>query len=205
MEDEEPADRIEAHATKLRELDDEGFLAAIAGIEPLPDADDLDPAWDDDAFLRAELLIAVADEIGRRGAVGGIVPLYERAPRGDAFEMMQSLRHGPEQAVGEDTPRLVHIMRGLARNSRPGTRRWAIEELGELADGAAFPEVLAALNDEVPEVRAAACIAAGHLDGLDAPSISRLEERLTALVGDPVPNVSDWATECLGWLKERSA
>lgn len=68
----------------------------ITALEPLPDADDDDPAWLRDAtWERAEFLLAAADAIGERRLVRAIAPLFQRAAVGDGYEMMQGLRHGP--------------------------------------------------------------------------------------------------------------
>lgn len=186
-----PADRIDQHRTTFARLSDAEVLARLAGLEPLPETDDLDPAWDDDAFDRAEKLIAFADEVGERRLVEGIAPVFERAALGDAFEMMQSIRHGPEKAVAGDWPRLTGIMRPLASHSRPGTRRWAIRELGLLRDPSGLPELLAGIDDQTDLVRYQAYSSLGMLDGVLEGDVREDVRRLVAAraLADPSDEV----------------
>lgn len=98
----------------------------------------------------------------------GIAPVFERAALGDAWEMMQPIRHGPERAVAPDWSRLTAIMRPLVGHHRAGCRRWAVRELGILRDPAGLPELIGALKDPQDLVRAEACMSLGMLsDALD--------------------------------------
>lgn len=59
------------------------WLPALRASSPLPDADDDDPAWLDDAtWDRAEFLLAAADAIGGRQLLRAIAPLFQRAALG---------------------------------------------------------------------------------------------------------------------------
>lgn len=90
------------------------LIARIRGLEPLPDADDDDPARLEDAtWDRAEFLLAAADAIGGRRLVRGHRPLFQRPALADGYEMMQGLRHDPERAVTPDWQLLTSIMRSL--------------------------------------------------------------------------------------------
>ena len=126
-----PADGIGHHREAIERLSDDELIARIEGTEPLPDADDDDPAWLEDAtWDRAEFLLAAADAIGERRLLRAIAPLFERAAIGDGYEMMRGLRHGPERAADPDWPALAGIMRPLTHHRRAGCRRWAVRELG---------------------------------------------------------------------------
>jgi len=58
----------------IERLPDEELIARLKDLEPLPDADDDDPArLDDAAWARTEFLLAAAEAIGER-----------RLPRGSA-------------------------------------------------------------------------------------------------------------------------
>lgn len=198
MTDDSPARRIADHAARLAALPEAEVLRTLEAVEPLPNVPDLDPAWDDAAFERAELLAAVADEIGRRRLVEAIAPLYERAALDSAFEMMLSFRHGPEKAVAPEWGRLTAIMRPLAGHPRSGTRRWAVEELGILRDRDGLPELLAALGDPEPFVRAAACGSVEMLSAeLDAGEVETCRALIAGLADDPSADVRSAAAHAL--------
>jgi hypothetical protein len=153
-----PWDRITAHRASFVGRSDSEIVAGIRSLEPLPDADESDPVWDDANLQRVEFLIALAYEVGDRRLTAGIAPLYERAALGDVFDMMQGIRHGPERAVEPELSRLTAIMRPLAKHERAGCRRWAVRELGILRDPSAFGDLLVALDDAEEKVRAEACM-----------------------------------------------
>ena len=153
-----PAEGIRRHREILDRLADDIFIERLLALPPLPQTDDDDPAWDDDeTWDRAEQLIAFADAIGDRGLTDAIPPLFERAALGDAYEMMRSIRHGPERAVGGDRQSLVQVMIPLVSSRNPGCRRWAVRELGTLRDPATLPIVLNATADPEAWVRDEAC------------------------------------------------
>jgi hypothetical protein len=153
-----PAEGIRRHRAALDRLSDEELIERLCEMPPLPQVPDEDLVWADDAtWERAELLIAFADAIGDRQLIAAIGPLYEHAALGDAFEMMQGIRHGPERAVAPDWDILVEIMKPLVRHSRAGCRRWAIRELGLLRDVATIPVLMEALTDVEPWVRQEVC------------------------------------------------
>lgn len=174
-----PADGIRRHRQTIEPLSDDELIARIEGIEPLPDADDDDPAWLDDAtWDRAEFLLAAADAIGERRLLRAIAPLFQRAALGDAYEMMQGLRHGPERAAAPDWQALTSIMRPLVRHHRAGCRRWAVRELGILRDPQAVGELVSALADEQPLVRSEACTSLGMLGEAVPASRQQIRARL---------------------------
>jgi HEAT repeats len=158
-----PADGIQRHRSVIDRMSDDELLAYLETIEPLPDADDDDPAWLDDAtWDRLELLLAVADAIGERRLVRAIAPLFARAALGDGYEMMQGLRHGPEHAVASHRD-LAEILVPLLRHSRAGSRRWAVRELGILRELNTLVYLLSALEDPEPLVREEACMSVAML------------------------------------------
>jgi HEAT repeat protein len=164
MDERAPADGVRRHREVIGLLSDDELMARIEGLRPLPDADDDDPAWLEDAtWDRAEFLVAAADAVGERQLLQAIAPLFQRAALGDGYEMMQGLRHGPERAVAPDWQLLTSIMRPLTRHQRAGCRRWAVRELGILRDPPALDDLVAALGDEEPLVRSEACTSLGML------------------------------------------
>jgi len=169
MNERAPADGISRHRQVIGSLSDDELIARIESTEPLPDAGDDDPAWlEDAAWDRAEFLLAAADAIGER-LLTAIAPLFQRAALGDANEMMQGLRHGPERAAAPDWHALTAIMSPLTRYDRAGCRRWAVRELGILRAPQALQDLLSALEDEQPLVRSEACLSLSML-GQSAPA-----------------------------------
>lgn len=174
-----PAEGIGRWRQVIEPLPDDELIARIEGTEPLPDADDGDPAWLEDAtWDRAEFLLAAADAIGERRLLRAVAPLFQRAALGDAGEMMQGLRHGPERAAAPNWRVLTDIMRPLARHQRAGCRRWAVRELGILRDERALEDLLLALADEQPLVRSEACSSLGMLGRAWAGDRERVLARL---------------------------
>jgi HEAT repeat protein len=150
---EPPAHWIERHRAELRVLDEDGFLAAVRAIPALADSDS--PSWEqeepwDDAYR----LLAAADVIGERGWVKAVVPVFERVARGDLYETMQWVRHGPERAAGAG--QLAGLLEPLTNHSRAGTRQWAVRELGILRQRSSLQPLIDALADEDDRVRAEA-------------------------------------------------
>jgi hypothetical protein len=64
MDERAPADGIRYHRGLIAPSSDDELVARIESVEPLPDADDDDPAWLEDAtWDRAEFLLTAADAI----------------------------------------------------------------------------------------------------------------------------------------------
>lgn len=202
-----PAVGINRHAERLRSLTDDDLIDLLESMDPLPDADDLDPTWDEVAFDEVELLIAAADAIGERRLVRAIAPLYERAALGDVFDMMQGIRHGPEKAIAPDWAQLTAIMRPLSRHPRAGCRRWAVRELGILRDPAALAELLAALTDREPLVRTEACTSLAMVgEGMSDPTRSQIRVAIvTAIRDDPNEDVRRAAAGTLRGFTEAAS
>jgi HEAT repeats len=200
MDERAPADGIRRHRQAIDPLSDDELIARIKGTEPLPDADDDDPAWLEDAtWDRAEFLLAAADAIGERRLLRAIAPLFQRAALGDAYEMMQNLRHGPEQAAAPDWQTLTGIMRPLTRYPRAGCRRWVVRELGILRDPQAMDDLMSALEDEQPMVRSEACMSLSMLGQAVPTAREPMRARLRAIAeNDPSSDVragAQWAIE----------
>jgi hypothetical protein len=180
MDQRAPADGIRRHRAVIEPLSDDELIARIEATEPLPDADDDDPAWADDAtWDRTEFLLAAADAIGDRRLMRAIAPLFEKAALGDAYEMMQGFRHGPERAAAPDWQALTAIMRPLTRHHRAGCRRWAVRELGILRDPQALDDLLSAVQDPQPLVRSEARLSLSMLGQADPATRLAILDRLT--------------------------
>jgi hypothetical protein len=149
---EEPSAAIERHGAELRALSEEAFLAELDRLPALADEDD-DAVWDQEGSWDAVYrLLAAAKVIGERGWVKAIVPLFERAAKGDLYGTMLDIRHGPERAIS-DSAEFAAMLEPLTKHPRAGTRRWSVRELGILRQRSSLQPLVDALADEDDEVR----------------------------------------------------
>jgi len=204
VDDRTPASGIDRHRQAIGPLSDDELIARIESTEPLPDTGDDDPAWLDDAtWDRAEFLLAAADAIGERRLLRAIAPLFQRAALGDANEMMQGLRHGPERAVAPDWKALSSIMRPLTRHHQAGCRRWAVRELGILRDPQALDDLLSALADDQPLVRSEACTSLSMLALAEPATRQPAQARLRAIAehdtSSEVRSDAQHAIQAIAW------
>jgi HEAT repeat protein len=182
MDERAPADGIRRHGRAIELLSDDELIASIESTEPLPDANDDDPVWLEDAtWDRAEFLLAAAEATGERKLLRAVAPLFQRAALGDAYEMMQNLRHGPERAAAPNWQALTGIMRPLTRHHRAGCRRWAVRELGILRDPQALDDLMSALADDQPLVRSEACASLSALGQAVPAARQPIRTRLKAI------------------------
>lgn len=187
MDPRAPADGIANHRKAIQALSDDELVARLEELDPLPDDDDNDPAWLNDAtWDRAEFLLAAAGAIGERRLARAITPLFQCAALGDGYEMMQGLRHGPERAVSPDWQMLTAIMRPLTRDRRAGCRRWAVRELGILRDVQALDDLLSTLGDAEPLVRSEAITSLGMLSRAAPAARGQIQARLQAVADHDV-------------------
>ena len=202
MDDHSPARIMAEHAGKVRRLSDDELLSLLESMPPLPDGDDDDPAWDDDGtWDRAYLFMVLAEAIGERRLLSGIAPLFERAPLGDAYELLRALPSAVERAVAPDLLRLVPILRPLLRHPRAGCRRWAVSQLGNIRDPSAFGDLLGAIDDREPLVREEAVFGLsvlGEALGADQRGVARA--KVAELREDESEDVREWASDALEHL-----
>jgi len=170
-----PAEAIERHKAELRVLDEDAFLAALDRLPALADSDAA--VWEQESWDDAYRLIAAADVIGERGWVRAVAPLFERAARGDLYETMQSIRHGPEQAMGADLARFAALLEPLTKHPRAGTRQWSVRELGILRQRSSLQSLVDALADEDVQVHDEAWVSLEML-GQVHPDVAALAARL---------------------------
>lgn len=144
---------VERFRQELEPLDETAFLEVVDRIPSLPDSDD--PSWEssEDPWVDLCRLVAAADVVGMNGWRSAVTKIFERAALGDVYDMMQSIRHGPERAFSDDIAPLVAILEPLARHARPGTRQWSIRELGICRQHSSLSALLDALDDPVAQVR----------------------------------------------------
>jgi HEAT repeat protein len=145
-----PAEGSKRHQAELRVLDEDAFLAAVRAIPALADSDS--PSWEQEgSWDNAYRLLAAADVIGERGWVRAVVPVFERVARGDLYETMPSVRHGPERAAGAAA--LAALLEPLASHPRAGTGQWSVRELGILRQRSSLQPLIDALDDDDEQVR----------------------------------------------------
>lgn len=176
MAEASPAEAIERHKAELRVLDEDAFLAAVDRLPALADSDaavwDQEESWD--AVYR---LVAAADVIGERGWVRAVVPVFERAARGDLYGTMLSIRHGPERAMLADLAGFAALLEPLTKHPRAGTRQWSVRELGILRERSSVQPLVDSLADDDVEVREEAWVSLGML-GQVHPDVAVLVARL---------------------------
>jgi hypothetical protein len=80
-----------------------------------------------------------------------VVPIFERAARGDLYELMQDIRHGPERTA--EAAELAALLEPLTRLERAGTRQWSVPELGILRQRSSLQPLVDALRDDDEAVR----------------------------------------------------
>jgi hypothetical protein len=180
MDERAPAEGIRRHREVIGPLSDDELIARIKALEPLPDADDDDPAWLEDATWDRAMTKALHHFVA-------------------IYEMMQGLRHGPERAVAPDWQVLTSIMRPLTRDQRAGCRRWAVRELGILRDLQALDDLVPALGDDEPLVRSEACASLGALSQAALQARPQIRALLQATAGhdtsSEVRRHAQWAIE----------
>jgi hypothetical protein len=151
--------RLEMHALSEQELHDR-----LSALPPLPDSGASDPGWNLEASWEALCwLLALSDEAGQRRLPGLAFDLVGHAPLDDPWDLTDSLRRGVEASF-PDRHALSEAMATLAHNDRAGARRWAVRELGLLAEQDRSPYLVQlAKEDAVAEIRAEAIGALGRL------------------------------------------
>jgi hypothetical protein len=87
----------------------------------------------------------------------------------------------------------------------PGRRARLMRVISDLGLVQLAPQMLPALAAPAAEERAAAARTLGRLARLGAPGVQDAQERLTALLDDPVADVRKAATLALGWLKNNTS
>ena len=131
------------------------LLAEMDTWAPLPDEND--PLWDDadDAWADAERLIAAAYASGAHEWRRVAVRVFEHAADWDLNGMMQSIRHGPEQAFGvseQASEEFARRLEPLSTHARAGTRLWVVRELGILRQLSSLPYLVWRTRDQHPAV-----------------------------------------------------
>ncbi len=94
---------------------------------------------------------------------------------------------------------------GLVLLRHPGRRARLMRVISDLGLVQLAPQMLPALAAPASEERAAAARTLGRLARLGASGIEDAQERVTALLDDPVADVRKAATLALGWLKSDAA
>jgi len=156
-DEERPIDRINRLIEQRRDWSDEAVLEALTNLAVLPD--ESDAQWRDmQTWHQAELFVAFGKLAAERHLKPAIPLLLERACYGDPGEVMRGLRHSLEESVQGDWTALGDICEQAAKSVLPGSRLWAIRELGVLRDANFLQTVIDALQDNALLVRQEACV-----------------------------------------------
>lgn len=135
-------DEVEDIDAMVRARGDRSDREILDELEALPGlADESDTCWDDPSYWQrvASPYLALATIARERRLVAAVRLLLDRASDGDPFETMRGLRHVLEAIMDPDWQALADICRSAASSGRPGTVRWANEQLHVLARGATVP------------------------------------------------------------------
>ncbi len=150
-------DEVERRANQS----DADLLRDLALLSPLPDeyvwfgiTGRDNPVWSEpETEQQLITFLAMAGLVAERKLREGVPLLLEKASYGDMGETMRGLRHALETAYAPDWSGLVDVCIKAAQHERPGTRLWAIRELGILRDSRALPVLLDAIYDRAYLVR----------------------------------------------------
>jgi len=149
-----PSQTIEDYYSEQASWSEDAILAALAALPPLPDEGSLE--WAEDAtWDQAYRYLALAASAASRRLIEAVPLLLERAAFGDPGEMMRGLRHSLEAIVNPDWDALASICIELASSARPGTRLWALDQLGILEDERARHVFEAASSSTSSDIREA--------------------------------------------------
>lgn len=161
----------------------EQILDDLEALPPLPD--EYDPQWqEDDAWQAAYKLIALSDLVGEHRLADGVGLVLDRMSHGDPGETMRGMRHSLEAAVKPEWWRLAEICLSRCNSPRPGTRYWAVDELGVIRDPASVPALVELLDDPESGVAVVAC-------------------RALLMIGQTHPEIRDAAADALRSAAER--
>jgi HEAT repeat protein len=154
-----PFQIIDDLAAARAKLSDAEVLAELAAIPPL--ADESDECWDNDRYWYqvAYPYFALWNVASERRLLDAVPLILDRACFGDPGEVMRNLCHAVEAIVKPDWSALTAPCVAALASPRPGTRLWAVHELGRLRDPAAIPALERAAQDDVLEVRESAASA----------------------------------------------
>jgi hypothetical protein len=178
-----PAETIAKMKADRATWSPEQILHDLEALPPLPD--EYDPQWqEDDAWQSAYKLIALSDLVAEHRLADGVGLVLDRMAHGDPGETMRGMRHALEAAVKPEWWRLAEICLSRCSSPRPGTRYWAVDELGVIRDPAAVPALVELLEDPEPEIAVVAC-------------------RALLMIGQTHPEIRDAAGDALRAAAER--
>jgi hypothetical protein len=188
---ETPAQAIERVKRDFRSRCDTDILRELESLPVLPDEDS--DAWDAGSqwWQTAERFTALADLAAERRLRPAIPLLFGRSCYGDPGEMMRGLRHALEAIVAPDYDELTPFCVEAAASLQPGSRLWAVDELGLLRDRRGLPALLAALRDSAAEVRRAGCRSLSMLTR-DHPDLRSEIVAALATFRDSAADPRDW-------------
>lgn len=178
-------DEIERRANQS----DADLLRDLELLSPLPDEHVWfgitgrgNPAWDEpETEQQLITFLATAGLVAERKLREGVSLLLEKASYGDKGETMRGLRHALEKAYAPDWSDLAEVCIKAAQHKRPGTRLWAIHELGILRDPRALSILFDAIYDRAYLVRDRAIPALSMVIRAQTPLAPEVKLRIETL------------------------
>ncbi len=140
------------------------MLGLMSSWTPLPDEDD--PSWEDmrsDAWVVLYSVRAASLVCETKGWREVAIAVFRYAANWDVYELMQSIRHGPEAVWMDDIEGFARRLEELMACEHAGARMWTARELGILRSLGSLAVLEGALNDPDAEVAATAAFSLGML------------------------------------------
>jgi hypothetical protein len=125
---------VMAEKAKRAAATDADILAELAAIPAL--VDETDPAWTtghywtSDAWKAASVFEALTEIATTRQLKAAVPLLFDKACLGNPRGLMSGLHYSLAHIVGDDWLFLQDAAHKATQSPRPGTRRWALKELG---------------------------------------------------------------------------
>jgi hypothetical protein len=120
--------------TRREAKSDAEVLAELAGLSPL--IDEADPIWTTgqywtaDAWKAASVFEALTEIVTTRQLKAAVPLLFDKACLGNPRGLMSGLHYSLAHIVGDDWLFLQDAAHKATQSPRPGTRYWALKELG---------------------------------------------------------------------------
>jgi hypothetical protein len=125
---------VMAEKAKRAAATDAEILAELTAIPAL--VDEADPSWTtgqywtSDAWQAASVFEALTEIVTTRQLKAAVPLLFDKACLGNPRGLMSGLHYSLAHIVGDDWLFLQDAAHKATQSSRPGTRRWALKELG---------------------------------------------------------------------------
>jgi hypothetical protein len=125
---------VMAEKAKRASATDADILAELAAMPVL--VDETDPSWTtgrywtSDTWKAASVFEALSDISTSRQLKAAIAPIFDKMCLGNPRGLMSGLHYSLAHIVGDDWLFLQDAAHKASQSPRPGSRRWALKELG---------------------------------------------------------------------------